>query len=267
MSMTVLVTGAGGRMATVLRPELRARYGGLTLLSRDETLDLSPSERLRIADLGDLDATVEAADGVDAILHLGGIADEAPFDAILHSNIVGTYNVYEAARRQGVRRVVFASSNHVTGFYRATENISVADPPRPDSYYGTSKVFGEALGRLYYDKWGIETVSLRIGSFRALPEDERQLSTWLSHRDGITLVTRALEAPDTGYLVIYGVSANTRSWWRLGQEAERLGWAPVDNAERFAASLGVAPADATEAAHDCRQGGVYVDTDYLGGYW
>jgi uronate dehydrogenase len=113
----------------------------------------------------------------------------------------------------------------------------------------------------------IETVSLRIGSFRAVPEDERQLSTWLSQRDGITLVTRALEAPDTGYLVIYGVSANTRSWWRLGQEAARLGWTPADNAERFAAGLGVADATETETAHDCRQGGVYVDTDYLGGYW
>jgi uronate dehydrogenase len=267
MSMKVLMTGAGGRMATVLRPALRACYGALTLLSRGEIHDLDPCERLHVADLGDLDATVEAACGVDAILHLGGIADEAPFDAVLHSNIIGTYNVFEAARRQGVKRVLFASSNHVTGFYRCSEEVSVADPPRPDTYYGTSKVFGEALGRLYYDKWGVETVSLRIGSFRVAPEDERQLSTWLSHRDGIALVTRALEARDIGYLAIYGVSANTRSWWHLGPEAERLGWAPTDNAEHFAAQLGVAPADTTGTDDDCRQGGIYVDTDYRGGYW
>jgi uronate dehydrogenase len=178
MNMRVLMTGAGGRMATVLRPALRVRYGGLTLLSRDEIHDLDPSERLHVADLGDLDATVEAAHGIDAILHLGGIADEAPFDAVLHSNIIGTYNVFEAARRRGVKRVLFASSNHVTGFYPCNEEISVADPPRPDTYYGTSKVFGEALGHLYHDKWGIETVSMRIGGFRVAPEDERQLSTW-----------------------------------------------------------------------------------------
>jgi uronate dehydrogenase len=267
MSMNVLITGAGGRMAAVLRPALRARYGGLTLLSRDGIHDLDPTERLHVADLGDLDATVAAAHGIDAIIHLGGIADEAPFDAILHSNIIGTHNVYEAARRQGVKRVVFASSNHVTGFYPCNEEISVADPPRPDSYYAASKVFGEALGRLYYDKWGIETVSLRIGSFRAVPEDERQLSTWLSHRDGVALVTRAIEARETGYLAIYGVSANTRSWWPPGPEAGRLGWAPVDNAEQFAARLGVAATDTMRTDHSCRQGGVYVDTDYRGGYW
>jgi uronate dehydrogenase len=128
MSMKTLLTGASGRMATVLRPALRARYGGLTLLSRDEIHDLDPSERLHVADLGDLDATVEAARGVDAIVHLGGIADEAPFDAILHSNIIGTYNVFEAARRQRVKRLVFASSNHVTGFYRCSDDVNVAAP-------------------------------------------------------------------------------------------------------------------------------------------
>lgn len=267
MSMKVLMTGAGGRMAAVLRPALRARYGGLTLLSGGEIHDLDPAERLHVADLGDLGATVAAAHGADAIVHLGGIADEAPFDAVLHSNIIGTYNVFEAARRQGVSRVVFASSNHVTGCYPCDEEISVADPPRPDTYYGTSKVFGEALGRLYYDKWAIETVALRIGSFRAAPEDERQLSTWLSHRDGIALVTRALEARDIGYLTIYGVSANTRSWWRLGAEAGRLGWAPIDNAEQFAAQLGAEPAGTAGTDHDCRQGGVYADAGYQGGYW
>jgi uronate dehydrogenase len=267
MNMKVLMTGAGGRMAAVLRPALRARYGWLTLLSRDSIHDLDPAERLHVADLGDLDATVAAAHGIDAIVHLGGIADEAPFDAILHSNIIGTYNVFEAARRQGVSRVLFASSNHVTGFYPCGQEISVADLARPDSYYGAGKVFGEALGRLYYDKWGIETVSMRIGSFRAAPEDERQLSTWLSHRDAVTLVTRALEARDVGYLAIYGVSANTRSWWPQGQEAGRLGWVPIDNAEQFAARLGVPPTDTMRTDRDCRQGGVYVDPEYRGGYW
>jgi uronate dehydrogenase len=259
-------------MAQVLVPQLRERYGPLALLSRRPVEDPDPADRHHLADLSDLEGVVEAAEGVDAILHLGGIADESAFDAILQSNIVGAYNLYEAARVQGVRRVLFASSNHVTGFYPATEVIGTDAPPRPDTLYGASKVYGEALGRLYHDKFGLEVVALRIGSYRAEPDDVRQLSTWLSHRDGLELICRSLEAPGVGYLTIYGVSANTRSYWRLGPEADALGWAPVDDAERFAEALGAPPpgsptADEDEDEDDVRQGGTYVNPQYTGGYW
>jgi uronate dehydrogenase len=263
MSLRVLVTGAGGRMAQVLLPDLRRRYGPLSLLSRDPFDGADPADSVHLADVADLDALTAAAAGADAILHLAGIADEAPLEAILASNVVGVHNVYEAARTHGVRRVVFASSNHATGFYPCRQRIGVEDAVRPDTLYGASKVYGEALGRLYHDKFGIEVVSLRIGSFRARPDDHRQLSTWLSHRDGLDLVTRSLETPGVGHLIVYGVSANTRSWWRLGPEAAALGYAPRDDAERFAAALeGEAPDDA-----ELRQGGIYVEPGYTGGYW
>jgi uronate dehydrogenase len=269
MSLRLLVTGAGGRMAAVLLPELRRRYGALTLMARSPIPDADAADRIHLGDLTDLDAVVAAAAGADAILHLGGIADEAPFEQIVASNVVGVRNVYEAARIQGVRRVVFASTNHVTGFYRHDEVVGVEDAVRPDTYYGASKVFGEALGRLYHDKFGIEVVALRIGSFRAEPDDRRQLSTWLSHRDGLELVVRAIETPDVGHLVVYGVSANARSYWRLGPEAQALGYAPVDDAERFAAQIDGAGDDtaADDADDDLRQGGVYVEPGYTGGYW
>jgi uronate dehydrogenase len=266
--MRLLVTGAGSRMARVLLPELRGRYGPLVLLARRPLDGLDPSDRLCLTDLADFEGVLAAAEGADAIFHLGGIADEAPWEAILASNVVGTRNVFEAARMQGVRRVVFASSNHVTGFYRAGEEIGVQDACRPDTLYGASKVFGEALGRLYHDKFGLEVVSLRIGSFRSEPEDLKQLSTWLSHRDGLQLVVRALEAPGVGCLTVYGVSANRRAWWRLGPEADVLGYVPVDDAERFAQGLGIPPEDPAAAPYgDLRQGGLYVDPEYLGGYW
>jgi uronate dehydrogenase len=259
--MRVLVTGAGGRMAAVLIPQLRDRFGPLTLLARRPLDQPDPSDRVILADLADRERVVAAAAGVDAILHLGGIADEAPFDAIVQSNIVGAHSVFEAARINGARRVVFASSNHVTGFYPARQRVGVDDPPRPDTFYGASKVFGEALGRLYHDKFGLEVVALRIGSYREAPEDARQLSTWLSHRDGFELICRSLEMPGVGYLIVYGVSANTRSYWRLGPEAHALAYTPVDDAERYAERIG------DGQAGDERQGGIYVAPDYTGGYW
>ncbi len=259
--MDVLLTGAEGRMARVVRPALRERYGGLRLLAREAPDELAPGEELHLCDLADADAVVAAAEGADAIVHLGGVSDEAPFETVLASNVIGTYNVFEAGRRGGARRIVFASSNHVTGFYPCATRVGVGDPLRPDTLYGASKAYGEALASLYHDKWGIEVVSLRIGSFRERPQDARQLSSWLSHRDGVQLVVRALEAPKVGALVVYGVSANHRSWWKRGPETERLGFEPLDDAERFAAEL-----PQTRGEQDL-QGGTFTDPDYTGGYF
>jgi uronate dehydrogenase len=192
---------------------------------------------------------------VDGIVHLAGIPHEDTFERILQTNVVGTFNVFEAARRQGCGRVVFASSLHVTGFYDATERISPEVPVRPDSFYGVGKACGENLGRLYADKHGLEVVCVRIGTFAEQPTTPRHLSTWLSPRDAVELFYRSLVAPDVGFTVVYGASANQRSWWDPGP-THRLGYRPMDDAEDWASKLD-ADADPTESG-DGPQGGSYA---------
>jgi uronate dehydrogenase len=170
------------------------------------------------------------------VIHLAGVPREDAWEPILRGNIVATYNLFEAARQNGVRRMIFASTNHVTGFYRADEEVDTGMPVRPDSRYAVSKVFGEALGRLYADKHGMEVACLRIGSFRYRPQTLRQLATWMSPRDFVELVRCCLEAPQYHFIVLYGVSANTRTRWR--DEARKVvGFVPRDNAELFAGQL------------------------------
>lgn len=258
--MAIMYTGGAGRVGTVLRAGLEGRYPEVRLLVQSPGTDLLQGETEFVGDLSDLDLLTELSRGVDTIVHLGGIADERSFAEILENNIVGTYNLFEAARRAGVRRVIFASSNHAIGFYPSDTKIDNKVLPRPDSYYGVSKAFGETLGRLYHDKWGLEVVNLRIGSFREAPGEARQLSTWLSHRDAISLIQRSIDAPDVGYQIVYGVSANTRNFWENQAGIDALGWQPLDNAESFADQF----TGQTAPAH---QGGGYVDPDYTGGLW
>ena len=260
--MRVLYTGGTGRMGVVIREGLQGSYEDVCLYARHAPTVLHDREYVVLGTLGDLDLLTEAARDVDVIVHLGGIADESSFDDILESNIVGTRNVYEAAKVAGVRRVVYASSNHVIGFHPVQQTLDPQAPMRPDTLYGLSKAYGELMGQLYHDKWGVESVCLRIGSFRPEPEDRRQLSTWLSHRDGISLFHRSIVAQDIGFLTAYGVSANTHSWWDNGAAAAALGYEPLDDAESFA--------DSVEAAHqdDCsHQGGIFTADDYTGGAW
>jgi uronate dehydrogenase len=257
---TVLLTGAHGRMGTVIRPALGQAARRVRLTGRQETPgDLAPNEEYVAADLSDSAQAHEAVAGADAIVHLAGIPDEAPFEALLTHNIHATYNVYEAARVSKTRRVVFASTNHVVGFYPTDQRIGPLEPPRPDTLYGASKVFGEALARLYYDKWGVESVCLRIGSFRDRPSDRRQLSTWLSHRDGIELVLSALSAESVGCTVVFGVSANASSWWADGAAEPPLSFRALDDAQRFAGDLAGLPQPGP-----C-QGGAFTAADYEGG--
>ncbi|MCG8547673.1 MAG: NAD(P)-dependent oxidoreductase, partial [Alphaproteobacteria bacterium] len=191
--MKVLLTGAAGTIGRVLRQGLSGQYDLLRLADISPLSDAGPGEECIEMDIGDLDAAVSACRGIDCVVHLAAIPVEPEDNAwaqILPANIAGTYNVFEAARQAGAKRVVFASSNHVVGFYRRD---AVADPDaamRPDSVYGVSKVFGEALGRLYADKHGMSVACLRIGSFRERPEDRRQIATWISHRDGVQLFRR-----------------------------------------------------------------------------
>lgn len=232
----VLITGAAGTIGTVVRQGLRRRYPALRLLDVAEMGNAEQGEEIVTADLRDYPAVEAAMAGVDAVVHLGAIPGEAPFAEICAHNILGTYNVFEAARLQGVRRVVYASSNHATGFYRESDRIGPDAPVRPDTYYGVSKVFGEALARMYTDKFGLQVACLRIGSFRPKPHARRELATWLSHRDGVELVRCCVDVRDLGFAIVYGVSANTRGWWD-NPEADRIGYRPVDDAEDFAAEV------------------------------
>jgi uronate dehydrogenase len=236
----LLITGAAGNIGTVLREGLRDVTTALRLMD-SAPIAGRPGEEVVSGDIRSLEDARRAAAGCDAVVHLAAIADEAPFEAILDVNIRGTYNVFEAARLEGCRRLVFASSNHVTGFHPVGEALTPEVPVRPDSYYGVSKAFGESLGRLYHDRHGLEVACLRIGTFADRPRTERHLSTWLSHRDAVQLVGRCLEAPSLGFLVMYGASANRRSWWQ-SPGWEVIGYRPQDDAESYAAEVAGQPA-------------------------
>lgn len=234
---TVLLTGAAGGIGTRMR-ELLPSYGyTLRLLDRKPV----PGEPDAVtADLTDADALRKAVRGTDAIVHLAGISREAPFERVLEANIAGTYRLYEAARLEGVPRIVFASSNHAVGFtprpYEGDPLIPADTAHRPDTFYGLSKCFGEDLAQLYWDRYGVETVSVRIGSCFPEPSSVRMLSVWLSPADCARLFHAALSAPEVGHTVVYGSSANTRLWWDLGP-ARALGYAPQDDSEPWAAQL------------------------------
>jgi uronate dehydrogenase len=229
----VLITGAAGAIGSVVRHGIAGQYDHVRLMDIRPLDDLRPDESSIAADLLDVDRLDEAVGGMDSIVHLAGVPREAEWAKILPNNIEGTYNLFEAARKAGVRRIIFASSNHVIGFYRADRDVDAIAPVRPDSRYGVSKVFGEALGRLYADKHGIDVACLRIGSFRKAPENARQLTTWMSHGDMVRLTKACLDAPKFHFAVLYGVSANSRRrWWDDAQRV--LGYAPQDNAEAFA---------------------------------
>ncbi|KND24287.1 NAD-dependent epimerase/dehydratase family protein [Streptomyces acidiscabies] len=258
---TVLLTGAAGGLGTLMR-DLLPEYG-YDLRS----LDLVPVDGdpgAITADLTDRDALREAVRGVDAIVHLAGISLESSFEKILRANIEGTYNLYEAARAEGVRRIVFASSNHVLGYTpRPREGdplIPVDTPRRPDTFYGLSKSFGEDLAQLYWDRHGLETVSVRIGSCFAEPTSVRMLSIWLSPADGARLFHAALTAENVGHTVVHGSSANTRLWWDL-TSARALGYDPQDDSEPYAEKLIAEQGELQEGneAHAYLGGGFVTD--------
>jgi uronate dehydrogenase len=233
----ILLTGAAGRIGSSLRAPLRAAAAELRLTDVVPLHAEAPNETVQHADLADFAAVRAAADGVDAVVHLGAVPGEASFDELAAANLTGCYNVFEAARVGGVKRVVFASSNHATGFYPVDQRLTGDEPTRPDSLYGVTKVYGEALGRLYHDKFGLEVACLRIGTFKERPTEPRTLHTWLSVPDATRLVLACLTSPDLGFAVLYGVSANRRSWWS-NEAGRRLGYIPEDDAEIFAAELG-----------------------------
>lgn len=232
----ILITGAAGRLGSRLRAGLAPLAQRVRLADRVAISDLLSHEEGVVCDLSDADAVLAAAEGVDAIVHFGGAPLESPWEEILTSNIRGSYNVYEAARRQGVRRVVYASSVHAIGYHTLESHIDADAPHRPDSLYGLSKCFVEDLGRLYWDKFGIESVCLRIFSSFPEPADRRMLWSWLSFDDCVRLVAAALTAPSVGHTIAFGMSDN-----RLkpvdNRKAGNLGFHPKDSTESFRAAV------------------------------
>lgn len=235
MKKTILITGAAGDVGGHLRRALADTYD-LRLSDVRPIADLRKGERFTKANLARLPDALRITKGVGAIIHLGGYSVEGPWADILEANIVGCYNVFEAARRNGVRRLLFATSNHAVGFYGRDERIDHLVPVRPDSRYGVSKVFGEALGRLYADKYGLEVFCMRLGNVHPFPVDKRRLSLWLSPRDLAQLCTIGLEHPDVRFEIVYGVSGNARSWYD-NSNAARLGYRPQDDSEPQAAAV------------------------------
>ena len=229
----LLLTGAAGALGRMLRPRLKAHCQTLRVSDISELEAAKTGEEVMPAlALQDAQAVDKLLDGVDGVVHLGGVSIERPFDEILPANIVGMYNLYEAARKNGTRRIVFASSNHVTGFYKQSETVSPTMPVRPDGYYGLSKAFGENIARFYFDRYGIETVCLRIGSSIPEPKDRRMLATWLSYDDLERLVLASLSAPVVGFSVIYGMSDNPAVWWD-NASAKHIGFKPKDTSGVF----------------------------------
>ena len=252
---TILITGAGGGIGTHLRRELAGKYA-LRLSDIRPLKRLAPGEQFVAGDLARLDHMLRATKGVDAIVHLGGYSVEGAWEDILRANIIGCYNVFEAARLNGVTRVLFATSNHAVGFYRRDRMIDHRVYIKPDSRYGVSKVFGEALGSLYADKYGMEVFCMRIGNVNPEPIDRRRLSIWISPRDMAQLVTIGVEHPGIRFEIVYGVSNNRRSWYD-NSNAARLGYRALDDSEAFAAKV-LAKEKAGDPRAEVYQGGAFV---------
>jgi uronate dehydrogenase len=257
----ITLTGAGGALGQVLRPRLLARGLKLRSFGCPAPLQpLAPEEEVDHGDLTDPEAVDRALAGAEAVIHLAGTSVERPLPEIIQNNLVALHALYEGARRHGVRRIVFASSNHAIGMHPTGRRLGLGDPVRPDGLYGLSKVWGEAMGQLYWDKHGIETVALRIGSALARPTEPRHLSTWLGHDDLEALVLCSLEAPAIGFRTVWGVSANTRSWWDNAAAAP-LGYHPTQNAETFAAEILSRP-DPLDPLGRRFQGGSFASSDF-----
>ena len=252
---TLLITGAAGDVGSHLRRELAGKYD-LRLSDIKPIKALAAGETSAPGDIAKMSDMLRVTKGVDAIVHLGGFSVEGPWDMILRANIVGCYNLFEAACRNGVKRVLFASSNHATGFYKREQKIDHRVLPKPDSRYGVSKAFGEQLGSLYADKYGMEVFCMRIGNVTVAPPDKRRLSNWISPRDFARLVTVGIENPNIGFEIVYGVSDNKRSWYD-NSNAHRLGYQPQDDAERYAEEV-LAKEKPGDPRAEMYQGGNFV---------
>lgn len=253
----LLLTGAAGSLGKVLRQSLKP-FTNVMRLSDVAAMEVAAAnEEVVVCDLADKAGIDGLVKGVDAIVHLGGVSTERPFEEVLEANIKGVFHIYEAARRHGVNRVVFASSNHAIGFHRQEDIIDADCTKRPDGYYGLSKSYGEDLSRFYFDRYGIETACLRIGSSFPEPVDRRMLITWLSYRDLTELIRCCLFAPRLGHTIVYGASDNRDKWWD-NAKAAHLGFKPQDNTEAWRAEREKTPELDARDPVKMYQGGGFV---------
>jgi uronate dehydrogenase len=257
---TILITGAAGGIGGHLRRALAGKYK-LRLSDRRPIKPLAKGESFVRAELTRLGDLLRATKGVDAVVHLGGYSVEGRWEDIHPANIVGCYHAFEAARRNGVKRFLFASSNHAVGYYRRDEVIDHRVMLRPDSRYGVAKAFGEALGRLYADKYGMQVFCMRIGNVNPAPLDKRRLSIWISPRDMAQLVEIGIEHPEIRFEIVYGVSDNARSWYD-NANALRLGYRPVDDSEIYAEAL-LARERPGDPRAEMFQGGAFVHEERI----
>ncbi len=260
----LLMTGGSGHVGRKLRKEFGTRFEKIRILDRTQETSLGSHEESMVGDIADMATVQRAMHGMDAVIHLAAMPVEAPFEEILHANIVGTWNVYEAARLADVRRIVFGSSNHAVGFYPRSQRIDVTVLPRPDSRYGLSKCWGEAVGALYADKYAVKSMHVRIGNAADLPASERSLAIWISGRDLAQLFLIGLEHPEIHNTIVYGVSDNIACWYD-NSEAYRLGYTPQDHAEDH---KDFAMAEEAKLTHDAAalyyQGGSFCSIEFAG---
>jgi uronate dehydrogenase len=255
----IVITGAAGRVGSTLREALAADCDHIVLVDREPLEARRAGESVVKADVADVAAMQDAFADAAAVVHLAALPGEAPLSALLEGNVLATQHVLEAARRAGVPRVVLASSNRVTGHYPIHHQVFPDEPPRPDGFYGVSKVAAEALGQLYADTFGLQVVALRLGSFEEEPAETRHLATWLSPTDCAGFVRAALRATGVSFVAVYAVSANARRFWDISAGEAELGYRPVDDAARYASRF----ADDDPFWHGGPQGGVFAGPQAL----
>ncbi len=259
MKKRILLTGASGNLGEQLRMGLQGQseFLRMTDIAPLRPPPLKSHEEFITCNLNDKAGVIALGKDTDAIVHFGGISTEHSFEEVLEGNIKGVFHIYEAARIHGVKRVVFASSNHAIGFHKQSDVIDSNCAKRPDSYYGLSKAYGEDMGRFYFDRYGIESVCLRIGSSFPEPIDRRMLITWLSFSDLCELVRCSIHAPVVGHTIVYGASNNRDKWWDNSLVAH-LGFQPKDTSEAFRAAREATPPLPEDDPAKMYQGGGYV---------
>lgn len=258
----LLLTGATGGIGQQIRAGLGPLANHIRISDMVDPGPAGPKEEIMLCDLTDTAALPALVKDCDAILHFGGISVENRADLIHEVNIKGVYELYEAARKEGVRRILFPSSNHAIGFHTRETRLTASSPVRPDSVYGVSKVYGEGLARLYYDKFGIETLILRIGSCFPEPKDRRMMATWMSAADMLRLIDRMLDTQRLGCPIVYGVSGNEQTWWD-NSETAYLGWVPQDSSAQFAHLFEDAPTEDPNDPAVIYQGGNFAKAGHF----
>ena len=256
----VALSGAEGQLGRPLRLRLLAQGVDLRSADRFPLEPLRPGEDLTHGDLRDPEKVDRLLQGTDVLIHMAGTSVERPLPEIIENNLIGLLAVYEGARRHRVKRVVFASSNHSIGMHEVTEKLELDCDFRPDGFYGLSKMWGEGLARLYWDKYGIESICVRIGSAVERPTELRQLSTWFGLEDLMQFIHCCINTPNVGFLTVWGVSNNTRSYW-TPTGCARLGYQPAQNSEDFAADI-LRQQNPLDAIGQRYQGGSFARFDY-----